>query len=424
MSAPERERLIETLPSGLRVAVERLPHVQSAAFTVLVPLGSAHDPEALTGRAALLCEMMPRGAGGRDARALTEAMDSLGMERDVDHGTDQLTVSGSLLARDLDAGLELARDIVLDPMLASDELEAAREGCLLELAGIEDNPSEKLFVELRRRYFPHPWGQPLKGDPEGLAALTLDDLKSTAARFPVDGAIVAVAGRVEPAQVRDRVAALFERWHRVDPLAEPISTTAEPLPAHVARDSGAQVQIGLAWPGTPLDHPDYPKAALVSTILSGGMSGRLFVEVREKRGLVYSVHAWHVTRRGRGDYFVYAGTTPDRARECLDVLRGELEGLKNGVTAEELAKAKTQARSSFVMRFESTHARADAMAGQLHEIGRVRSPEEVLGALAAVEADELNAWLKTFSLEGLCTLTLGPSWPGLEESGATAEVKS
>lgn len=410
MSTPERERLVEILPSGVKLAVERLPSVQSAAFTVLVPLGSAHDPAGRSGRAALLCEMMLRGAGGRDARALTEAMDALGMERDVDHGADALTVSGSLLARDLDQGLALARDILLDPSLSEEELEPAREGCLLELMGIEDNPSEKLFVELRRRYFPHPWGQPLKGDEAGLAALTCDDLRQAAHLLGPRGAVVAVAGRVDPHAVRDRVADLFARWpaEGVEPVTG--SAAAEALSDHVPKEGGAQVQIGMAWPGLPLDHPDYPKAALAATILSGGMSGRLFVEVREKRGLVYSVHAWHTTRRGRGDYFVYAGTTPDRAAECLAVLRAELEGLARGVTAAELEKARTQARSHFVMRLESTHARADAMAAQLHEIGRVRTPDEVLEALGAVTLEDLNRWLATRSLDGLRTLTLGPDW--------------
>lgn len=405
----ERERVVETLPSGLVVAVERIEHVQSAAFTVLVPTGSAHDPAGRSGRAALLCEMIPRGAGGRDARALTEALDALGIERGVDHGSETLAASGSLLARDLDAGIVLARDLVLDPLLPADELEAAREGCLLELKGIEDHPSEKLFVELRRRYYPHPWGQPVKGDAEGIGALTLDDLRDAASAFPARGSVVAVAGRVDPRNVVARVADLFDRWPAVEPPAPPVADSA-PVhrSGHVPKEGGAQVQIGMAWPGVPLGHPDHPKAMLAATVLSGGMSGRLFVEVREKRGLVYSVQAWHATRRGRGDYFVYAGTTPDRLSECLGVLNDELDRLSEGVTEAELEKARTQAKSHFVMRFESTHARAESMAAQIHELGRVRGPEEILGGIDAVSCAELNAWLAARPRGERCTVTLGP----------------
>lgn len=421
--------LLETLPNGLSIAVERMPAVQSASFTILVPIGVAHDPTGRCGLTAVLTEMMPRGAGDRDAHALTEALDSLGIERSVDYGAESLVIGGSLLARDLDAGLVIARDMLLSPRLDAEELPAARELCLQSITAIEDNPSEKLFVELAQRYFPQPYGRPTKGIAEELRAVSVEDLRATVGRFSASGAVVTVAGNVEPERVRDRIASIFADWPSQDGPTDIAQKPPLAGPSHILKEGGAQVQIGMIMPGIPMDHPDYPKQQILVTVLSGGMSGRLFVEVREKRGLVYSVSAWLRTSRGRGDMMVYAGATPDRAAECLMVLGTELDRLREGVGEAELTKARTQLRSAVVMSLESSHARADTMAAQLHRIGRVRTPDEVIAGIQAVDVKAMNAFLAGFSRDGAVTLTLGPVWPSgrgapLSPAGPPAQAKA
>jgi predicted Zn-dependent peptidase len=402
--------MIATLDSGLTVAVERMPGVASVSFDILLPVGSAHDPEGRCGLASLLLEILLRGAGDRDARALTEAQDAIGLERDADFNDETMALSGSLLGRDLPKALAIYRDVLAAPRLDADELAPSIDLCIQQIRAIDDHPSEKLFVELARLYFPQPWGRPGKGLIEEIERITIPELRAAADAFTPRGTIIAIAGDVDEAEGIRLVEETFGSWRGGGGPPTLEARPPESGPDHIEKEAGAQVQIGMFWPGLPATHPDYPKAQLLVSLLSGGMSGRLFVEVREKRGLVYSVRASYAIRRDRGDYWLYAGTTRERAAETLAVIEGELERIRAGVERAEFEKAKTQLKSSIVMSQESTRARAGSMAGDWFRLGKVRTRDEILAAYDAVTFDDLNAFLAGVSYDGRRTLTLGPRW--------------
>lgn len=382
----------------------------SAAFALLLPRGAGHDPEGRCGLTALLVEMLLRGAGDLDARALVEAQDALGLERDADYSNEQTVLSGALLARDLPKALAIYRDVATAPRLDPGELEAARSLCLQSIIAIEDHPAEKLFVELARRRLPSPFNRPIKGERAELEAVTIEDLRAAAAGFGIGRGILTIAGGIG----LDEGMALAEEIFGALPPGVARTDVAEapppPAPPHILKESGAQVQVGMATTGLPMTHPDYPKLMILVTILSGGMSGRLFVEVREKRGLVYSVRAFHGLLRERGDLYAYAGTTPERAAETIAVMRSEFARLADGVHEEEFTRAKTQLRSSIVMSQESSRARAGMMAGDLFRLGRLRAPEEIIDGIAAVTREEMNTFLASRSFAPELVVTLGPAW--------------
>ncbi len=406
------EALARILPNGLAVVAERMPSLASAAFTLVIPRGSMHDPDGRSGLSAVLTEMLHRGAGDRDARALVEALDTLGLERSAANSAESITLGGALLGRDLYRALEIYREMVTAPRLDGDELEPSLMICRQAVLAVEDHPPEKMFVELYRRYLPDPVGRPAKGTIEGLDAVTLDDLRLAAAALAPRGSVLALAGDIEPQEAVVRAEEIFGSWRDAGETPRTVLTPGPGGVAHVEKETGAQVQVGLAAPYVPMTDPDYPKAVLALTVLSGGMSGRLFVEVREKLGLVYAVNASYMLLRGGGDILVYAGTTPGHCSTCVDVIRRELARMAEGVTAEELDRARVRVRGSLIMSGESSSARSSLMASDWVRLGRARTVEEILAAIEGVDLAAFNGFLARVPIVPTATVTLGPRWQG------------
>src|SRR5262245_45653610 len=244
-----------TFPNGLTLLLEPMPHVRSAGFSFLVPAGCRHDPPGKAGLAAVLAELITRGAGKRDSRALSEALDRLGLDRSESTGIINMHFSGSLLARNLPAALEVYADILRRPHLPADELEAAQALVMQEIQALEDDPQQKVMIELRKHYYPDPLGRDHRGTIDDVQALTIDDVKAHAARlFHSGGMALAVAGDVQWEPLREQVAQLFGDC---EPLArQPESfPPGQPHGGHLAKDL-EQTQIALAYPSVPISDAD------------------------------------------------------------------------------------------------------------------------------------------------------------------------
>ncbi len=397
------------LDNGLTVVVEPMPHLRSAAFTLLLPAGSATDPDGQSGAAQLVNGMVYRGAGERDARALSNALDDLGVQRGGGVGVEYTTHSGALLADDLEAALALYADIARRPLLPEAELDAERALALQAIQSLNDNPTQRLFVELAKVYFPGPFGRSTLGEVDELQRIDHAALQSDhAARYQPGGGVLTVAGGVEPERAREIAERLFGDWQGSPPPTPQPQARTEPHYQHLQQATN-QTQIAVAYPSLTLDDPDYYHERLALNVLSGGMASRLFTEVRTKRGLVYSVFAGPRLYKGLGLVLSYAGTQPERAQECIDVLLGELRRVSEGVTEDELARARTGLLAALVMQGESTGARASAMASDLFLIGRPRSLDEIRGAVDAITLDSLNRYLRQHPAHDFAVLTLGPA---------------
>ncbi len=219
--------------------------------------------------------------------------------------------------------------------------------------------------------------------------------------------MLAVAGGVDYPEVRALADELFGDWEGTPPQAPRAQARGEAYYQHLQQET-AQTQIGIAYAGLPIEHPEYYHARLGLNVLSGSMGARLFTEVREKRGLVYSVAAVPRLLRSTGLVLAYAGTQPDRAQETIDVLIGELRRLGAGVTPDELERARTGLLATLVMQGESSGARAGAMAIDSFLLGRPRTLDEIRGAVEAVSLEALNAHLAATTPRDFTILTLGP----------------
>ena len=403
----DREARVHRLANGLSIVGEPAAGFKSAAFSLMLPAGCRYDPIDRLGLANFTCEMALRGAGDRDNRQLVNDLDALGVERGESVGLSHTSFWVSTLADNLPAALAIFADVARRPTLPEDELEAGRQVCLQELRGAEDDPGQKLMHELRLRHYGHPYGRHSGGLAEHVARLTIDDVHRFQGRhYQPEGAILAVAGAFDWDAFCEQAETLFGDWPSQGAGDESEASRGGGN-GHLDFDS-SQAHVGIAYPSTPYSHEDYFQAWGANGVLSSGMSSRLFTEVREKRGLCYTVYASLQTQKDRAAVFCYAGTTAERAQETLDVTHAELLRLAEGVTAGELARLKARMKSALILQQESTHARAGVLARDWRHLGRVRPLSEVNELVDAVTADTINDYLRRNPPSDFTIVTLGP----------------
>lgn len=396
-----------TFANGLTLLAERMPHVRSAALNFLVPAGCVFDPPGRLGVGSVLAELITRGAGSRNSRELSLALDSLGLDRDESVGSVHMRFWGATLARNLLPALELYADILRRPHLPADEVEAVKALALQDLQGLEDEPRQKVLIELRRRHYPTPLGQDRRGTRQDVEKLNAGAIRAHYRRlFRPNGTILSVAGSVEWGPLRAAVERLFGDWQ---PGEEPeLKLGKQPAKrAHMDKET-TQTQIAIAYPSVPIGHPDYYAALGAVNVLSGGMSARLFTEVREKRGLCYAVWATYTTFKDRASVLCYAGTSNDRAQETLDVTLGELRRLQDGIARDEVERLQAGLKSSLIMQEESTSARAGTLASDWYYLGRVRTPGEIHEAIDGLTPRKIVGHLRRCPPRDFTIVTLGP----------------
>ena len=379
--------------NGLTFVAEELPAMQSAAMTLMLAAGAAGDAVHRRGSATVVADLVLRGAGERDSRQLTDYLDSLGLQRAGSVGVHHTRFGCAGIAARVVQSLEVYADIVRRPRLPEEGFAAARDLALQSLAGLEDDPRQKLLVKLRETFLPSPLGRNPTGDPGDLAKLTLAVCRADwQRRYTPNEAILTVAGNIHFAVVRDEIGRCLGDWTGSAPT--PLRLTPSRQRVHHERQESEQTHIGIAYPSVPETDSDYYVVRLAVEVLSGGMSGRLFTEIREKRGLCYSVWAGYTATKELGGVLAYAGSSNDRAQATLDCLIGEIHRLAEGITAAELERAKTGLKAATIMQGESTSARAGAIAHDYFMRGRVRTLDEIKSQIDRVSVERVNEYLK------------------------------
>ena len=397
---------VHRFPNGFTVVHEPMPWLASASFSLLLPVGAVTDPKGLEGGATVLNDLLMRGAGERDSRTLSDAFDDLGLRRGGGAGKEFMTLSASLLAETFSEAIELYADVVRRPHLEETEFKGARALAEQELASLGDNPTQQMFDTLTQRYFASSHRNSTYGSQAGLAALTADKVRADyAQRVAPQGAILSVAGGLVWEDVLGAADTLFADWQGAGPAIPPVRLSAADQ-THIEEET-AQVQIGVAFKSVAPGAAHWYEHALALGVLSGGMGARLFAEVREKRGLVYSVAAVGRAVRGFGYTLGYAGTTTERADETLEVLLQELRRISEGVDAGEVERARTGLLSQLVMQGESSGARASALARDTFLLGAPRTVDEVKDALMGLSLADVNRYLAEAYQPDFTVVTLG-----------------
>ena len=397
----------QTLPNGMHVVHEAMPWLPSLSFSFLFPFGAATDPETLEGSASVLSDWIYRGTQNLNSREFSDKLDSLGVRRGGVSGKEYSTFSASILASSFQETLNLYKDMLLKPQLSEDEFLSAKNLALQELASLDDNPTQKLFETLSLRYFKSKHGNSSYGTKTGLNQISPESLRQHyKSSLSPNGAILSVAGGIDWDEVLETVQNLFADWPgKTTQLPEIKLNKAQQ--EHILEDS-KQTQIGLAYQSVAPGQAGWYENAVAMSVLSGGMGARLFTEVREKRGLVYSVVAASRSLRAFGYTLAYAGTTPDRANETLRVLLAELKNISKGISSEELERARTGLLSQLVMQGESSGAKASALARDTFLFGKPRDTTSIKEELLNLNLSQINDFLSTQSEPEFSILSLGP----------------
>lgn len=396
-----------TFDNGLTLLVEPMRAVQSAAFSLAVPAGVVYEQPGLNGSSAILCDLMVRGAGEFDSRALSDRLDFLGVQRGEAVGWNHMSFSGATLAENLIPALEIYGQIVRRPHLPEEQFPAVVTGVEQSLRATEDEPRQKVIIELRRRCYDEPWGRPTDGELRDLPQISMSSVRELFERsVRPNGAILGIAGNVDFAAVRDAVEAALGDWEP-GPAVPIVRGDRGPRLDHIASDSN-QTHIGLAYDAIPYRDDDYYAAWAAVSVLSGGSSSRLFTEVRERRGLCYSVYATLNSLLEEGRVLAYAGTTPDRAQETLDVTVEEIRKLGEGIEQDELNRCKAGAKSALIMQQESTGARASSITRDWFHLRRIVPLDEVHQRIDELSVADVLRYVREHPPLDLTLLTIGP----------------
>lgn len=399
------------LACGMPLVVEQSSAVRSVSLTWLLPAGSAADPEDRQGLSAMMAELVFRGAGDRDSRAQADELDRLGLARGCEVGGVFLRLSATMLASRLAETLPRLVDIVRRPKFDPAAIEPTRELALQALAGLQDEPAERAANLLLERHNPVPLNRSGLGTEAGLTAVTREDLTEGWERcVRPRGSILAVAGAVDADAVARQLNELLADWKGTAPVVTPRPSPTAGTYYH-EQEPSHQVHIYLAHGAPPEPHADAVLERVVSFVLSGGPSARLFTEVRERRALCYAVSAAYGADKHHGKVTCYVGTTPDKAQQSLDVLLEELRKVSGGgtITREEFDRALVGAKSRLVFAGESMAARAGSLASDMYRLGRARSLAEVAAEFSAVTLERLNAYLHRRTMGTPTVVTLGPT---------------
>jgi predicted Zn-dependent peptidase len=399
------------LPNGIEMLGQYMPSLSSITFGLQFNAAVINEPEEKQGLAHLFEYMLFQGTKEKDARALNEAFESLGARKGASTGLETSQVWAQIVNTKFDDTLALINELVLTSTFPKDELEQMRNIVLQEIRRRDDEPMSRIFELVRANFYQGTaLARPLLGTAESVRSLQRYDLRQFwKERYQPNNMLFAIAGKFDWDRVVRRVEELFGDWQG-EATPSPEQRPAPEQRIALEYQEGKQEHIALMVPFANYTDPDYYPSLVVSEVLGGNMASRLFVEVREKRGLVYSVSASQTANKHIGALRIYAGTTPEQAHECLEVIINELRKLaREGITADELERAKIQLKSENVMRGEGSGARMGAIARSWWFERKVHTIQEVKESIDAVTQESILELLHNRSLlHPLTIAAIGP----------------
>ena len=381
---------VTRLPSGLTVVTETMDRVETVSFGAYVASGTRNETEAENGASHFLEHMAFKGTGRRTAAGIAEEIENVGGHINAYTAREQTAYYVKLLKEDLALGADIIGDILTHSTFAPEELERERGVILQEIGQANDTPDDIIFDKFQETAFPaQPMGRPTLGTETGIRGMERSALTGYMHRnYAAGNVVVAAAGALQHETVVDLAKQHFAdlpsdlppRFHAGDYRGGEFRE---------ARDLD-QVHLVLGFPSVAYGDPDYYPALLLSTLLGGGMSSRLFQEIREKRGLVYSIYSFSAPFLDGGLFGIYAGTGEKEVEELVPVTLEELRKVQHGVTEAELARARAQVKASLLMSLESTGSRCEQLARQMQVFGRPIPTGETVAKLNAVDLDGIH----------------------------------
>jgi predicted Zn-dependent peptidase len=412
---------VSKLASGITVVTDAMPHLQTASLGIWVAAGSRHEDAGENGVSHLLEHMAFKGTARRSARQIAEEIEAVGGDHNASTGFEVTGFYARVLGENVPLALDILADILTAPAFDAGELVREQNVIVQEIGAANDTPEDLVYELFQKRAFPdQPLGRPILGTPQTVRAQSPASLRGYMSRhYRGPRMVLAAAGAVAHEKVLDEAA------RRLGPVAAGGNSAA--LPARYAggleigvRDL-EQAHVVLGLEGRSFHAPDFFAVQVFANVVGGGSSSRLFQEVREKRGLCYSIYAFHSTYADTGTFGIYAGSDPADSGELVDVVVAELAAAAAAADAAEVERAKAMMKVSQLMALESSGARANQLAHQIIVYGRPIPLEEVVKKIDAVTVEDVRAAGKSLLAGGRPTFAgLGPR-AGIESAARIAE---
>ncbi len=402
-----------TLPNGIRLVTEWIPHVRSVAVGVWVDTGSRHEPGDRIGISHFIEHLVFKGTETRSAEDIARAVDSVGGQMDAFTSKEHTCFYVTVLDEHLPLAADLLADVLLRPRFDAGDIEREKTVVLQEFGMVDDTPDDIIHDLFAERVWPHhPLGRPILGDRKVVQGLDRDTvLRYFRTEYCPERITIAAAGHVRHEQLVDLLGSRFLDFQQ--PTAprtsdRPALTTSLDLVERPLE----QVHFILGGQGLEHDSPERYALHLLNTVFGGSMSSRLFQVVREREGLVYSIHSGNVAFRDGGLFYVYAGTEPAHFRRVVELTLQEFRSLRaHGITDDELRRAKDHLKGSLMLSLESTGSRMTRIAKQELYFHRSFTFDEILADIERVTPGEVRALGERLLSGPLSLVALGPKGP-------------
>ena len=393
MVATPRSIKKHTLPNGLTILTERMEHIRSVAIGIWVKTGSRHEEAAVNGISHFVEHMVFKGTKRRSALDIARQMDSIGGNMDAFTGKETVCFNAKVLDEHLPVAVDVLSDVVLNPRFEPKDITREKGVILEEIKMDEDNPDYLVHEIFTQSFFKgHPLGKPILGTNETVRALDHDAvLDFYGERFVPGNLVISAAGSLEHAEF---VKLVSDRFESLKPSSKKIHDLPPQTAAKIVtrnKKSLEQVQICLGVPSPHISHEARYVSYILSTLLGGGMSSRLFQNIREEKGLVYSIYSDLNPYRDTGCMCVYAGTSAESAPKVVSEIMSEFRNLKNEkISDEELRRVKDQLKGNLMLSLESSTARMSNLARQEMYFDRFFDLDEIIERVEAVSADDIS----------------------------------
>ncbi len=379
------------LSNGMRIVTDRMDSIETVSLGVWTRVGTRYEDASLNGVSHMLEHMAFKGTARRDARGIAEEIEAVGGHLNAFTSREVTAYHATVLKEDVPLAVDIVADILQHSLFEQDELERERDVVLQEIGQANDTPEDVVFDHFQTAAFPdQPLGMPVLGPPEIVASLTRDQLVGYMRdHYSAPRMVFAAAGKLDHGEI----VGLVERHFSELPPGDGGTTVAAAYRGGESREERSleQAHLVMGFEGVGYHDPDYYAVGVASTLLGGGMSSRLFQEIREKRGLVYSIYSFASSYSDGGLFGIYAGTGEQGLGELMPVLCDELARATTDISAAELGRAKAQLRAGIVMSLESSYSRSEQIAGQVGIYGAAVPIEELQSRIARVtEADVMR----------------------------------
>jgi len=412
MASTARDIHRHILSNGLVVITETMQHIRSVSVGIWIRNGSRREVPSENGLAHFLEHMVFKGTERRSAEDIAREMDSVGGMLDAFTSKEQICFNAKVLDEHLPIAFDVIADLVLRPKLDADDVRKERQVVLEEIKMDLDNPEYLLHDIFTRGFWPeHALGRPILGTPETVRNFSREALRRRYQDwFAPDHLVITAAGNVTPQQVLELAEKEFGQLQPSGHLEpESVPATAAPINLETKRDL-EQVHLCVGVPSIPLAHERRFAVAVLNNLLGGGMSSRLFQNIREKQGLAYAVFSELTPYSDAGMLSVYAGTAKETVGQVLDLTIAEFRAMKESpVTEEELLRAKNHLKGSLMLSLESTSSRMSNLARQELYFHRFTSLDEIISSINAVTREDLQALAQQFfQPDQIAATVLGP----------------